>query len=80
MEQITHLFERLQWWQRPLVAALPVLVAALVLPMIYTVLVRIPMDVLHSDCETGNYMRVTARLLMQHHINFDAEVASCEPR
>ena len=48
MEQIIQFFERMQWWQRPLVAALPILVAALVLPMVYTVLVRIPMDVLYS--------------------------------
>ena len=48
MDTIFQLFERLQWWQRPLVAVLPFLLAALVLPSIYSVLVRIPMDVLHS--------------------------------
>jgi uncharacterized membrane protein len=48
MEPIFQFFDRLHWWQRPLVAVLPVLLATLVLPMVYTVLVRIPMDVLYQ--------------------------------
>jgi hypothetical protein len=49
METIIQLFERLHWWQRPLVAVLPLLLAALVLPALYTSLVRIPLDVLRKQ-------------------------------
>ncbi len=34
MDTIIQLFERQQWWQRPLVAVLPLLLAALVLPVL----------------------------------------------
>jgi len=49
MDTIFQLFERLQWWQRPLVAVLPLLLAALVLPALYTSLVRIPLELLRKQ-------------------------------
>lgn len=48
MEQIGQILGRLEWWQRPLVAVLPILLAALILPLVYTMLVRIPMEALRG--------------------------------
>ena len=40
MDELVPFFGRLLWWQRPLVLALPVLLAALVLPMLYNEVVK----------------------------------------
>lgn len=45
MDELIPFFGRLLWWQRPLVAALPVLLAALVLPMLYNGVLKPSIDI-----------------------------------
>ena len=50
MDDLIPFFGRLLWWQRPLVVALPVLLAALVLPMLYNGVLKPSIDILRGKC------------------------------
>lgn len=61
MEQVARILGRLEWWQQPLAILLPFLLAALILPMLFTMFVGIPLDALR-----GRFPREDRRKGLEH--------------